>query len=631
MLRPFLLLFLVRPEGHDEPGLRVRARIRGALIKRGAGSLTLSGDNRFDGFTLYEGALSLTGHNAYDVGFDGIVEGGALSLSGSLQGNALRVNAGQATVTAEGKLQGADLFVSTQSEDARAASVSFNGLQTGGGATWVGPMGRLGGTGTLGETRVAGTIAPGNSIGTLTVNGDYWQLVGSRFEVELAPPDQRDVLQVKGKAMLEGGTVVALRGPGVYGLGERYAFLSAENGVSGRFLALDTTDITPFLKLKLAYAPTLVALDVSRGMAFANLAATHNQRTTAGSIDGLRDSNDLVRTLVQLFPDKAMPAIDLLSGDTHASVQSALVDSSRHVRNAALDRSRNMNDPFAGQYDDSERFGAWLELQGTGGQIHTDGNAAGVEYSGGNTLVGADYQFDSGLRLGVLGGIGNIDLKVPDRLNARADLRSRQAGVYAGQGWGGFGWRAGITWGNHDADLRQKIEYTGFSDVTQAKYDVETLQGFVELGYRFGNPRWGLEPYAQFAQVRVESDAFNESGAAAALSGQTRDVNADLTTAGIRFDANFKSKDQAHTWLSLRGGLGYRKTGGELVPWTEMAFTIGDRFMVHGAPVASDATLLDLGVAARLSTNSLLELGYHGQYADEAREHGASLRWSLQF
>src|SRR5690606_3548431 len=146
-----------------------------------------------------------------------------------------------------------------------------------------------------------------------------------------------------------------------------------------------------------------------------------------------------------------------------------------------------------------------------------------------------------------------------------------------------------------------------------------------------GNEHRGVEPYVQFAQVRVESDAFQESGGAAALTGQTRDVNADLTAGGIRFDASLAASGQPQTWLNLRGGIGYRKTGRELVPWTDAALRGGEAFTIHGAGIASDATLLDLGIAARTSANSLLELGYNGQFADDARDHGASLRWSVQF
>ena len=41
--------------------------------------------------------------------------------------------------------------------------------------------------------------------------------------------------------------------------------------------------------------------------------------------------------------------------------------------------------------------------------------------------------------------------------------------------------------------------------------------------------------------------------------------------------------------------------------------------------------MLEAGVAARFGARSLLEFGYSGQYADEARDHGANVRYSLKF
>ena len=50
-----------------------------------------------------------------------------------------------------------------------------------------------------------------------------------------------------------------------------------------------------------------------------------------------------------------------------------------------------------------------------------------------------------------------------------------------------------------------------------------------------------------------------------------------------------------------------------------MGWTSGGDFAVAGAPLAEDATVAEVGVAAWLSPRTLLELGYEGQYADEAR------------
>lgn len=607
-----------------------RGQDRGALVKRGSGSLILSGDNSFDGFSLHDGQLVLSGLNAFGEGFDGVVEGGELLLRGTLRGNTLRVNGGAAGITDTGHLDGANLIVSGDDEHAKVASVHFNGRQTAG-TTRVGARGFLSGNGVLGSTIVAGAIAPGNSIGTLTINGNYTQLTGSRFLVELAPPGQNDLLDVTGTATLKGGTVVASRAPGNYQLGERYRFLSAAYGISGEFDALDTTAISPFLRLMLNYEPTSVSLDVSRGRSFASAGSTYNQTSTAAAVDALPDSDQLVRTLAQVFPGQATSAFDLLSGDVHATSQSVLVDGSRHVRNTMLSRSRGAREAFSGQYEDDERVGTWVALQRTGGRIQSDGNAAGVEYSGGSTLMGADYTFSNNLRLGVIGGVGKDDLKFATRDNAKTEHRSGHAGLFASHGWGGFGVRAGVAWASHDVKTQRRIAYPGFADATRAHYDAQTFQGFVEAGYRLGNERWGIEPYVQLARVKVEVDAFQESGGASALAGNDATLDAELTTAGMRFDTNLKGSTQAQTWLSLHGGVGFRKAGGELAPRADLALGKGRAFAIQGAPVASDATLLDLGVSARTSVNSLLELTYNGQFASAARDHGASLRWSIQF
>ena len=49
--------------------------------------------------------------------------------------------------------------------------------------------GRLGGNGTMGATTIqsGGNIAPGNSIGTLHVNGAFMQNAGSVYQVEVDP------------------------------------------------------------------------------------------------------------------------------------------------------------------------------------------------------------------------------------------------------------------------------------------------------------------------------------------------------------------------------------------------------------------------------------------------------------
>lgn len=554
----------------------------GVLSKSGAGWLRLSGDNAFGGLKVKQGVLELTGDNRYPAQ----VEGGTLLVNGSLTSASLPVRA-------QGELAGS---------------------------------GRI-----VGDVLMQGRVSPGNSIGTLSVQGDYVQAAGSSYLVELASDGRADRIEVSGKATIEGGALQVAYAPGQYLLGQRFNVINAAGGVAGQFAALEQAWLSPFLKFGLSYAASQVDLSVVRGASFASVARTRNQLAAAAAADRLAVGQGLPQPLTQLFPEQALAALDGLSGEGYASLRSILLDDSRHLREAALVRTSN-GGGWAGESDgegDELRQGAWIELLKSGGTLDGDGNAARNEYRGSTTLLGYDYRFDGGWRLGALAGRGRIDSD-----NGRLDrgrVRATQFGLYGGRRWGGFGLSAGVAVARQSVELDRRIGFDGFADRTRASYDADTRQGFVEGAYRLQAGAWDFEPYAQLAQVRVNSDSFQENGGAAALNGRAAESRVDLSTLGLRFDVGLKGEQQDQSWLSLRGGLARRHAGGELTPQTQVAWRGGDSFSVAGAPLGEDATLVEAGLVARLSPSSLLELNYSGQFADEAHDHGINARYSLRF
>ncbi|QJW53174.1 Extracellular serine protease [Serratia plymuthica] len=106
--------------------------------------------------------------------------------------------------------------------------------------------GILGGSGSVGAltARHGGTVAPGNSIGTLNVANNVSFEPGSRYAVEVAPNGQSDRIHNGGSATIGGGEVaVSLENsPNLLSqsevrslLGQQYNILTADQGVSGQF------------------------------------------------------------------------------------------------------------------------------------------------------------------------------------------------------------------------------------------------------------------------------------------------------------------------------------------------------------------------------------------------------------
>src|SRR5690606_6303890 len=88
--------------------------------------------------------------------------------------------------------------------------------------------GALGGSGTVAGVHNHGVVAPGNSVGTLTVAGDYTAYPGSFYELEVGPEGTSDKLEVGGTATLAGTLTLA---GGKLRQNVSYHFIDAAGGV----------------------------------------------------------------------------------------------------------------------------------------------------------------------------------------------------------------------------------------------------------------------------------------------------------------------------------------------------------------------------------------------------------------
>ena len=244
----------------------------GSLVKTGNGTLTLNGINTYEGGTMVTGGVLRIGNGgSLPIGAL-ILSGGKLDLDngsdgpisvGSLSGSGGTIDIGLSTLVVNqgsdssygGKLTGAGslvknglgtLILSGVNTYTGPTSVNGGRLSVNGSITsdvTVGAAGNLGGSGTIfGNVTNAGTLAPGNSIGTLTVNGSFTQSAGSTYQVELNAAGQADRINVvgaPGSAALNGGTVQPVLTPGTYGRSTTYTILNATGGVSGTYAGRD--------------------------------------------------------------------------------------------------------------------------------------------------------------------------------------------------------------------------------------------------------------------------------------------------------------------------------------------------------------------------------------------------------
>jgi autotransporter-associated beta strand protein len=183
----------------------------GSFTKLGAGTLTLSGANTYNGGTTVSAGIlvgtttSLQGAitNNAAVTFDQAVDGTyAAAMSGT--GSLTKLGAGTLTLSGSNSYNGATTV--------SAGKLVVDGSISTSTTTTISSGATLGGSGTLGALTInsGGFVTPGNSPGILTVNGNYSQ--AGQYTAEIAGTTAGsgyDQINVLGTVDISGGSLVA--------------------------------------------------------------------------------------------------------------------------------------------------------------------------------------------------------------------------------------------------------------------------------------------------------------------------------------------------------------------------------------------------------------------------------------
>lgn len=532
---------------------------------------------------LGEGTLSLTGASSY-LGTTFVEEGG-LAVQGSIE---------------------SDVVVE------RSGTLSGNGQV---GSTWVG---------------AGGTIAPGNSIGTLTVAGDYVQEAAGTYAFEF-DGGSGDQIRVGGTAFLDGRLdMIALSND--FRLGTQYDLLLAEAGVTGGFSEI--VGPSAFLGGDLAYGPAGATLTLVQSRSFADAAATRNEASVGRALDTL--SAGEVQNAFLMLPtlEAASAVLGPLSGEINASAKTVMINDGTLVRDAVFGRLTTLDGspassgatvaPVGGGIGDAavwaQGFGAW-------GSISGDGNAAGLDSDTGGFLVGADAELQQAWRLGLLGGYSRTTFD-SEATAGSGSTSTVHLALYSGGAVGPVRLRGGAAYGWSSVETARSVIFPEAAG-SSASYDATTGQLFGEIGYGIAAGRAEFEPFAGLAYVSLDTDGFTEQGGPMALSAGSGTTDTGFTTLGLRASSAF---DLGTAKAGVKGMLGWRHAFNDVVPTTTYQFAAGSAaFEVAGLPVAKDALVLDLGVGVGLIKAARLDLSYAGQYGDgvSAQALKGSLGWSF--
>lgn len=628
----------------------------GGLTKNGSGLLILGGNNSFTGgTTVAGGTLALTGTMVGDLtvqagasfvsgGGYSVAAGRTLTNAGTFQSvNGALVNAG--TIDNSGSLLGGVVnngtFNQTSGTYANSSSLINNSTFNGN----VNNTGTLGGNGTFnGAVANLNIVAPGNSIGTLTVNGSFTQAASGSYRVETdasGAADRINVTGAPGTATINGGTVAIVGATGVYQPSTTYTIINATGGVTGRFTGV--TSAFPFLQGSLSYDSNNAFLTLKPG-GFAAGAATANQIAVGVALDrsvagATGDFATVVGTLATATRTQGQAAMSALSGQNYAAFSSANLGSGQLFMNVVgrqMDAARG-GDPGNGtrialaDACEAEACAAspW-SLWGAGlagfGSIAGDANAGAVTYSAGGVATGIDYRVEPRLLMGLGVGFASGSQWV-DGLTGRGTTDSYQASLYASFTEGDYYADALAGFAYNVNRMTRQIAIAGLTSRTaNGNTGASQLLGQIETGYRFGLHAPTLSTIAPFVRLQgmtVMQNGFTENGAGAiGLSVASQTTHSLRSTLGAELSARLPTGAERNLGMLLRLGWSHEFADTTRPVTASFVGAPGSGFTVLGAQPARDSAVLALAADLAVASATSLFLRYDGEVGSGSDAHG---------
>jgi outer membrane autotransporter protein len=420
--------------------------------------------------------------------------------------------------------------------------------------------GTVSGGGTIdapyGFYHTAGTIQPGNSIGTLTINGDYYQEPRAKLLIEVASSTSNDVIAINGSADLQGVLQTSWTGGATPAIGTASGtFLTATGGVTGRFSSL-LTNITPTVVFNPRYdVPNQVYLVVERNYANQTLfsylttnqkavgtmlnilgsTATGDLNTVLGSIDALTAYGQVANAYDQLAPrgDVAISGMALSSTTFHSgNIANRLTELRSGSSGFSLSGLRCIDgDLFkrSGQMPillanssliatdvspavTDEKWGVFVKGSAIFGDQKNSSEQLGYRFTNTGVTLGMDYRFTHKLIAGLMAGINTSRAKLDD-YGSQVKMDSFLIGTYGTYFNRGFFVDGQVGYGSSNYDNTRRIVFPGLDRTATSSPRGEQFSAYGGTGYDVPVGNWLITPVLSVQYTWLAVDRYTEAGA----------------------------------------------------------------------------------------------------------------------
>ncbi len=522
----------------------------------------------------------------------------------------------------------------------------------------LGNSARLSGTGSIGSDEgieISGTIAPGASIGTLSMTGPVAFGSGATLEIE-GDGTSADRVSMDNAVTISGGGVVYQPSASGNAPQSAYTIVDGATSISGTFDTVISSSV--FFSTELTYGAADISLTATRnisGVAGNSIQTKAAKALEAGLQSGNANAHTLFNSLIPLSESDGRQALQDLGGasaangtqtvmggvntissvlrQAHHSSGSGNVGASQSsaLGYAPVKKTKNMDAAFdAVDNDTSEstliRTALWAKALAGRGFYDGTGGSTGTTTTTGGLLAGVQFEPGDDTFFGAFTGYTATNSA---QGTDSTDLGTVNFGVYGETGIDAWTLSGAAHYGYQMFDSRRRVTVGGTANIAKGDYNGHAFSISGEVSRALlSSPELEFAPYAGLDMHHIKLDGYTETGAGAAnLTVAGSDTTLVYGNVGARISRAF---DFSGFKVRPELAAGWRRSLTN--PSNDITASLaGQSLDIEGSKMSRDALAVGAGLEATYGSGIALEARYDGQIAGSFSDHQASLRLKIPF
>lgn len=392
--------------------------------------------------------------------------------------------------------------------------------------------------------------------------------------------------------------------------------------VTGANLATANSDYAFFkAELKADGNKLTGTLSRDKNASFATYAQNSNGHAIASALEAA-GNGALYDTLIGASKGDVTKTYNSLGDDFVLNTRNAGIANGMLLARAVKDQAAGIGEGRAVEMDEGT---ARLWATGIGSKSTVDYGMSDMDsdfYAG---LVGAEVDVADSTKVGVFFGAGSTENKAAGQKAKSDDIH---VGAYGVTNVNDFAASYGFVYSHLDADVTRSLQVGSQLGMNAFSGKTDLTQIFGEVAYKGLNTTgYSVEPYFGLSWIHAESDAFNEQVGNMKFATTPADQDVQVTTLGVRGALPFTF---GSAQMAVKGDLAWNHFFGDTE--AEAAMNLGGSAVANlkGGELG-DMASVGLGLEAKVGKMTTMGVSYTGAYDGDITSHGISANVRFNF